>query len=844
MPRLHNPTTTLALAVFYALMVGAAVRAAAPNLPADAGGVDFFEKHVRPVLVQQCYKCHAATSEKLKANLSLDSRQGLLQGGDTGPAVVPGHPEKSLLIEAVKYTNDDMQMPPKNRLPASAVADLVKWVQMGAPWPQEAVAVNAKPAGPAGATANYDRLRHEHWAWQPLHDSPTPGVKDAAWPRNDIDRYVLAKLEAKDLTPVADADKRTLIRRVTLDLTGLPPTPEDVESFAVDSSPDAYARRVDRLIASHAFGERWARHWLDVARYAESTGSSRNVPYNNAWRYRDYVIDAFNQDKPYDRFISEQIAGDLMPARTPAEHNEHLIATGFLAIGVKDLNEKDRVKYLMDNVDEQIDVTTRSIMALTVACARCHDHKFDPIPTTDYYALAGIFRSTELLAGVSKRDKGAKKKGYDAPSMLIQLDPAGQTAPAHAVATADTSGRIKAFEARAQTVRAELQSLRKNGKNADAGSRKTKRSELQLIESQIASLRNATADVSASAGSAAMGVRDADRVGDCAVCLHGEPHDLGPQAPRGFVGVVPVRAVSTIDPTHSGRLELAQWLTGDDNPLTPRVMVNRIWANLFGEGIVRTVDNFGSTGEAPANSELLDHLATEFVRDGWSVKRIVREIVMSRAYQLSSAKNPSDFNADPGDRLVWRMASRRLDAEEIRDAMLFVGGNLDAAPAIGSPAAGLPVVEIRNAGASQTLDAGNKRSVYLPILRDLVPPALDLFDFAEPTMVIGSRDSTTVATQALFLMNDPFVIEQASHLAERVRSATGMDDAGRVDFAYRLALSRSATASEKARTLKYIFDFEHQALSVTKDSLKGSRSDAWASFCQALLAGAEFRYVN
>ncbi|HZK80411.1 MAG TPA: DUF1549 domain-containing protein, partial [Humisphaera sp.] len=407
----HDYRNSLILMVLCLLPVGG--HAAAAAAPADAGGIEFFEKRIRPLLSQQCYKCHSATSEKLKANLLLDSRQAALQGGDTGPAVVPGHPETSLLIEAVKYTNDDMQMPPKTRLSASAVADLVKWVQMGAPWPQEAVAANPKPSGPVGPTANYERLRREHWAWQPLHDSPPPSVKETGWPRNEIDRYVLAKLEEKGLAPVADADKRTLIRRLTFDLTGLPPTPEDVESFVADTEPNAYAKRVDRLLASHSFGERWGRHWLDVARYAESTGSSRNVPFNTAWRYRDYVIDSFNADKPYDRFISEQVAGDLMPARTPAEHNAHLIATGFLAIGVKDLNEKDRIKYLMDNVDEQIDVTTRSIMALTVACARCHDHKFDPIPTADYYALAGIFRSTEILSGVSKRNKGGKKKGYD-----------------------------------------------------------------------------------------------------------------------------------------------------------------------------------------------------------------------------------------------------------------------------------------------------------------------------------------------------------------------------------------------------------------------------------------------
>jgi hypothetical protein len=838
MPRIFTLLTTLA-----AVSLPAVVRAA-PTSPAnDPAGVEFFEKRVRPVLVQQCYKCHASTSEKVKGSLLLDTRQNTLQGGETGPAVVPGHPEKSLLIEAIKYANDDMQMPPKNRLSANVVADLTKWVQMGAPWPQGKAIVAAPAAAAVNYTANYDHLRKEHWAWQPVKDSPAPTVKDANWARNDIDRYVLARLEEKGLKPVVDADKLTLIRRVTFDLTGLPPTPEEVSSFLADSSPDAYSKRVDKLLTSRTFGERWGRHWLDIARYGESTGSSRNVPYNFAWRYRDYVIDSFNRDKPYNRFVSEQIAGDLMPFHTPQEHNDQLIATGFLAMGVKDLNERDHVKTTMDNVDEQIDVTTRSVMALTVACARCHDHKFDPIPQVDYYSLAGIFKSTEILAGVHGRGKN-KGKFYDAPDMLFHLENVPAPATVALPPAAGSAGKIRRLEARADTLKAQFQRLRSGGK-ANNAERRSVRQELVSVESELDSLRgNPTAGTAApAAAGSAMGVRDG-AVSDTAVCIHGEPHDLGQEVARGFVTLVPVRSVTGIDPSHSGRLQLAQWLTSNDNPLTPRVMVNRIWSHLFGEGIVRTVDNFGSTGEQPANPALLDHLASQFMQDGWSVKQMVREMVMSHAYQLSSGSNPANFAADPDNRLNWRMASRRLDAEELRDGMLAVAGKLDRTAPQGSLAAGLPVAEIRNIHLADRAGDSTYRSVYLPILRDLVPPVLDLFDFAEPTMVIGTRDTTTVATQALFLMNDPFVIQQAKGMAVRVQGAPSLDDGARIDLAYHLALARPASSAEKARALRYIGEFQREATYSTKDSVKNARADAWASFCQALLGSAEFRYLN
>ncbi len=656
----------------------------------DSAGLEFYETKIRPLFVQQCYKCHSTTADKLKAGLYLDSREGILKGGETGPAVVPGHPEQSLLIEAVRYTNQDMQMPPKNRLPAAVVADLFTWVQMGAPAPigptRPTALATTRPTGPQAehnlAGIPYDTLRHDHWAWQPVKQVAAPAVKSTAWPRGDIDHFILASLEAKGLHPVGDADRVTLIRRVSFDLTGLPPTPAETQAFVSDPSGNAFEKVVDRLLASPGFGERWGRHWLDVARYAESTGSSRNVPYTYAWRYRDYVIDAFNEDKPYDRFLTEQLAGDLLPASNAAQHDEQLIATGFLALGIKDLNEKDRLKYTMDNVDEQIDVTSRAMLGMTVSCARCHDHKFDPIPTTDYYALAGIFRSTEILAGVHGR-KGGGGKDYEAPNLLIHLDnraaPVGLPSPMASRPAADPSAAnassIAALSAKVEKATDELRSIRAEmlaqGGNIGGAAAKAefrprlvaKRQEIASLNEQLTAIKkgagkgaSAAVNMAApAAGRLAVGVRDAAPI-DAQICIHGDTDNLGPEVPRGLLNLFQGPSQPSIDSAHSGRLELAEWITSPRNPLTGRVMVNRIWLHLFGNGLVRTADNFGTTGEAPSHPELLDYLATHFESDGWSVKRTIRSIVLSHAYQLASTYDPADAMADPGDRMIWRMS--------------------------------------------------------------------------------------------------------------------------------------------------------------------------------------------
>jgi cytochrome c553 len=744
----------------------------------DDAQIRFFESKVRPVLIQNCYSCHSAKSEKLKGGLRLDSREGMLKGGEVGPAIVAGQPEKSRLILAVQQTDKDLQMPPKSKLPDAAIADLAAWIRMGAPWPKEAAPVAADTG--TKTVSDYDRLRREHWAWQPLKRVPPPAVKDAAWPADDIDRFILARLEEKGLAPVGPADPYTLIRRVTFDLTGLPPSPEEVEAFAKDPSPAAFEKVVDRLLASPRFGERWGRHWLDLARYGESAGSTRNVPYPNAWRYRDYVIESFNEDKPYDRFIREQVAGDLLPGAG----DEERIATGFLVLGSRDLNERNNEQYLMDSIDDAIDVTGRAVLGITVSCARCHDHKFDPVPTADYYALAGILKSSVFLPGVANRGRGGGQNYYH-PELLVPLGAQAAVAP-----------------------KPEPENPRKKGKTAKA--------------------RPAKSDPPVE-GPAAMGVKEGAPV-DAKIYVRGDVDSPGATVPRGVLTLLkPIGQPGR----SSGRLALADWLVGPENPLTPRVMVNRIWKHLFGEGLVYSVDNFGTTGDKPSHPELLDHLALRFRDGGASVKKLIRSIVLTRAYRLSGEGRPSNAEIDPGNVLLWRANRRRLDAEAIRDAILAAGGRLELTPPAGSPVQklppGQPIGGGKN-GASFGEVESRHRSVYLPILRDYVPDFLEVFDFAEPSTLTGRRDTTTVATQALMLLNSRFVVDQSKSFAERMLARPLPDDGARIEAAYLAALSRPPSAEERARATKFLG--------------QAARAAAWQGFCQALLASAEFRYLN
>jgi hypothetical protein len=872
--------------------------AAVATEKSDPAAIDFFEKKIRPVLVEKCYECHSADAEKIKGGLVLDTREGIRRGGDNGPAVVPGKIEESRLIEAIRYANKDTAMPPQKsggKLADEVIKDFEKWVQMGAPDPRD---------GAAKIVRKQDgwETAKDWWAWQPPHKAPTPQVKDTGWPKSDIDRFLLAALEAKELKPVGDADKLALLRRVTFDLIGLPPTPQEISAFHNDSSPDAFEAVVDRLLTSPQFGERWGRRWLDVARYAESTGKDINLAFPHAWRYRDYVIAAFNKDKPYDQFLREQLAGDLLPAKDDKQRAEQLVATGFLAMGTKSVNQANARQFALDLADEQIDTVSQALLGVTAACARCHDHKFDPISQQEYYALAGIFLSTDTRYGTffAAQNRNAAElielpKGAGAPVFprvmtqgewerkTAELDRALKEANDMAAATFGqaTGGSRVPGGGRSQLLllfrmnqigllEAELDSFDDNGKMRplamgvlDQPVRRDESHGSSRRRTEIPRYESSTPDQ-------AIATRFLERdgrfarppefriVNESPLFERGDVNKPGERISRGFLSVLSHEPPPKIPTDGSGRRELAQWMLAESNPLTARVMVNRVWQWLFGQGLVTTPDNFGTTGQQPSNQALLDTLAVNFREGGWSVKKLVREIVLSRAYQLSTEFDEKNFAADPENALVWRMSKRRLDAESMRDAILAISGQLDLRPPMGSPIAVLgngPIGQFRqysNAGVPEDvlLEAGARttaRSVYLPIARDMLPDALTVFDFAEPGFVSGRRDTTNVPSQALYMLNSPFIATAAQKLAERVMATypagPGGDAAAnlaqRVQLAYGLVFSRSLSEEERQAAFHFFSKFPSAS---TTDS--NAMTSAWTSFCRALFASAEFRFLN
>lgn len=806
---------------------GGGVFAAEPT----AEGLAFFEKKIRPVLVEKCYKCHSANSEKLKGELQLDTREGIRKGGESGHAVVPKNLNDSLLIEAIRYEDEDTAMPPKEKLPATVIADFEKWIMIGAPDPRENNAAIEKP--------NWENSKN-HWSFKAPEQPALPKVKQDNWARTDIDQFILARLEKQSLKPAGQADRRTLIRRLFFDLNGVPPQPKEVEAFVTAKDPKAFEKLVDRLLASESFGERWGRHWLDVARYAESSGKEANLAYPHAWRYRDYVIDSFNADKPYNQFIREQLAGDLMPARDDGHRAELMTATGFLALGPKSHNERNRMQFAVDLVDEQIETMSRSMLGLTIACARCHDHKFDPIPQREYYSLAGILYNTETYFGT------IEGPGNRRSSRLLNL-------PAE---TADISGRTLTASERARLEKAlvdgkkardELVAQARRERRDGSGDIQRTLFRTRAASSRVSNLNEQLSGYTASGQSIprAMGVKDRGFVRETRLLERGEIDQPGERVGRGFVSIVNPDFKPFFNRRGSGRRQMAEWIVSPGNPLTARVMVNRIWHHLFGQGLVRSMDNFGSTGDTPSHPELLDHLALQFVDQNWSIKKMIRQVVLSRTYQMASDYDSVNYQTDPDNRYLWRMSKRRLDAESLRDAMLSVSGLLNWDRPRGSAVAKAgngQVNRSRNLQSRELLNGNDHRSVFLPIVRDLVPPSLDLFDYAEPSLVTGKRDVTTVPSQALYLMNNPYVTRAADNMARRLfkEASAGPE---RVALAFKLALGRAPTPTE-TKKVKLFFE-QTQNLSETRNSRDQYRRDStWSSFCQALLCSAEFRYLN
>lgn len=790
----------------------------------SADQLTFFEKRIRPVLVERCYGCHAKDAKAVKGGLLLDTRDGIRRGGESGHAVVPGEIESSLLMEAIRF--ESFEMPPDEQLPPAVIADFAEWIEMGAPDPRDGPSLIKREI-------NFDEAK-QHWAYQPIRVVDPPAVKNADWARSPIDQFILAKLEAEGLEPVAAAKRIKLVRRLYYDLIGLPPTPDQLAVALADESPQAIENLVDELLDSPHFGERWGRHWLDVVRYAESNGRERNYVYPHAWRYRDYVIGAFNADKPFDRFIREQIAGDLLDDAG----NEQLIATGFLAIGPKLLNERNKEIFRMDIVDDQIDVTTRAFMGLTVSCARCHDHKFDPIPTAEYYSLAGIFRSSETLFGTEQ--KQGNRQGSDLYALsespeyrqhqtrLVRLQKQLQAAQASVKkiakqrppAGADAQGRQQA----AQDKR-------------EASAQTRKRIEQLQAEIKAASAEDVEAPVRA------MGVRE-DEVEDSPIYIRGEVTSPKGTAPRGLLTILDDELHQPLlEVKQSGRLELANWIADSGNSLTTRVLANRVWHHLFGRGLVRTVDNFGTSGETPTHPNLLDHVATRFAEQGWSVKKLIRELVLTRTYQLGGDYHADNYAQDPDNFLLWRHSPQRVDAEALRDAMLLASGALDLSPGEGSPVSKLTGEFGRGVSIDQLSADIDHRSVYLPIVRNAVPEALQLFDFAEPSILVGERPVTTVPTQALYFMNSEFVTEQSDRLAANLAMNEDLDAKGRIDLAYRTILARPATSTEIERASNFIQQTAEQ-LAESDDKSDEAKQHALSGFCQALFGSAEFRYVE
>jgi hypothetical protein len=753
--------------------------------------IEFFEKKIRPVLAESCYKCHSEEKDVMKSELVLDTRDGIRAGGERGPAVIPKNVEDSLLITALHYEGR-IRMPPEKhggKLPDEVIADFEAWVKMGAPDPRESA--NVAKSEPAKPEREYDwDKERQFWAFQRPKEQSIPKVANDRWPRTEVDRFVLAKLEAKDLKPVADADKRTLVRRVYYDLTGLPPSVQEVEAFVKDRSPDAYPKLVDRLIASTRFGEQWGRHWLDVARYGESTGLDRNLNFPYAWRYRDYVIKAVNADKPYNRFIQEQVAGDLLPASDLTERDELLTATGFLAVGPKGLNE-GRPKYSKwQVVDDQIDATTRGFLGLTVSCARCHDHKFDPIPTRDYHALAGIFASTDTLYGT------VGGRGNRRPTSLLALS--GSPELPVRFTREPTPNMFQNTNANFGATGGTNRNFARGGNGTNGFGRRGFRGQAATNQIERIPAREAYA----------MGVKDLDEPIDVPVYFRGDLRKPKEVVPRGFLRAVALKDTPKIPEDRSGRLELAQWLSSPENPLTARVAVNRAWQHLFGEGIVSTADNFGKLGSQPTHPELLDHLAIKFAtQQGWSLKKLVRELVLSRTYQLSSAVDEKAKEADPANTLLWRATPRRLTAESLRDSLLAVSHRLDLSPpqigVAGEFGDGYYGVNIWESDFPQDF---RKRSVYLPIVRDMVPEALSLFDFPNPNLVGANREKTISPSQALFLMNNALVQDSSLQLARQLLNEKRGSAKDRIREVYQAILLREPTPAELKRARQFIED--------------------------------------
>ncbi|HWL10615.1 MAG TPA: PSD1 and planctomycete cytochrome C domain-containing protein [Planctomicrobium sp.] len=799
-------------------------------------GLKFFEAKIRPMLIQHCADCHGADSQE--SNLRVDTYVGLISGGSSGPAVVPKNLDESLLISAINYKSDALKMPPDGRLSDEEIDLFKKWIEMGAPHPE-------KEAGgsilPRRGNIDMEEARR-YWAFQPLTRPVVPEFADTDWVKNPVDAFILKKLKEQNLQPVPAADKRTLIRRATFDLTGLPPTPQEVTDFLADRSPEAFEKVLDRLMASPRYGERWGRHWLDVARYADSNGLDENQAFVDAWRYRDYVINAFNNDKPFNRFLMEQIAGDLiyknekMTAQpdgslAPVDDDfELLIATGFLSLGPKVLAEVDPVKMEMDIIDEQIDAIGQAVLGLTLACARCHDHKFDPISAADYYAIAGVLKSTktmenfkvvakynEIQIGTAEEREQRQLRDEAIAKKQSEIDELIKTAN---VALAESTG-AKPDSA--------------PPKDAEKKYPEETQTKLKTLRDELAEMKKANTELPTT-----MAVQEGTPT-DLRIHVRGSHLTLGRQVPRGVPEILAFDGAVSIPENSSGRLEFARWLSNDQNPLTPRVAANRIWRWHFGEGLVPTTDNFGKLGSTPTHPELLDWLAFEFIERGWSFKAMHKLIMLSNTYQMSSQNNDQNALVDIDNKSHWRSDVRRLEAESIRDSLLAVSGQLDME--MGGPVLTNKKWELvfNHTSMDGTGYNTTRRSVYLPVIRNNLYEVFSLFDYSSADVALGDRENSTVAPQALFMMNSPLMMNVSETIAAELLQADQTDEA-RIVTLYERAFSRPPTLAEQQRFRDYCDRLEGMLREGNEET--NAKLLAWSAVIQSLLASNEFLYVN
>jgi hypothetical protein len=760
-----KPTISHYLALGIGLAVsGLRVTAMDAVPPISADDLAFFETRIRPVLAENCYKCHSREADKVKGGLLLDSREGLLHGGYTGESVIPGNPAESLLIIAINHGDEDLKMPSKRtKLLDQEIADLTEWVRRGAPDPR------TRASDSSGLS--YSGIGKDHWAYQPVQKPAVPSVKNDGWSKLPVDRFVLAKLEASNLGPNVAADKHTLLRRVTFDLTGLPPTRGEMVAFLADDSLAAFAQVVERLLASPQYGEHWGRYWLDIARYADTKGDvprRDDLRYTHAWTYRDYVIEAFNSDKPYDQFIIEQLAADRLVAvdakgkprnatDIKPEERKVLAAMGFLTLG----NQFDGRR--PDVIADQIDVTTKAFLGLTVACARCHDHKFDPVPTEDYYSLYGIFANS-----VEPRELPAAGRVRVTPDLL------------------DYVAKRKVLKQQSLVVADKFKQARKD-RNYTAQVRRELIAEERLVNKELGDLEVQHPGAPARANA----LFDVARAKDYPVLLRGETGNTGKTVPRRFLEVLSPEQ-RPVYKNGSGRLELAQAIADPQNPMTARVLVNRVWQQHFGEGFVSTPDDLGNMSSTPTHPELLNYLAAEFVENGWSIKTLHRQILLTATYQQSSAAKPAYAEIDPDNHLLWRANLRRLDIEEVHDALLAMAGTLDTSEIGGKPM------------LISSADFAKRRAVYTWIDRQNPAELFTQFDFPNPDVSIGRRYETIVPQQSLFLMNSPLVIETARALVQQPEFLQSKTNRDRVNALYLSIFQRPPTEREFELCASYL----------------------------------------